>query len=88
MTTSTTTTTTVVVVVVCATCNASTTTAIVHANPERMEFRGGRKGDGWCLNAVDDNGDEEPWTIACALEEIKEYEQPAELNVFKVYIPH
>ena len=60
------------------------TDAIMHAHPKRMEFRGGRKGDGWCLNAVDSNGDEEPWIIACALGQIKDYEQPAELNVLKL----
>ncbi len=61
------------------------TDAIVHARPEMMEFRGVRKGDGWCLNAVDGNGDDELWTVACALEQISEYEQPTELNVLKVF---
>jgi Protein of unknown function (DUF 659) len=57
---------------------------VVTAKHDAMEFQGGRNGCGWCLLAVNDEGDEEPWQIDVALGQIEEYEQPPELNVFKM----
>jgi len=57
---------------------------IVTAKHDVMEFQGGRNGCGWCLLAVNEEGDEEPWQVDLALEQIESYEQPPELNVFKM----
>jgi hypothetical protein len=56
------------------------------AQEYNMEFQGGRNGDGWCVIATrPGTGAMDPWTIHCVIDEIGEYEQPAELNVEVIF---
>jgi hypothetical protein len=61
--------------------------ALVSARTDKMEYHGGRKGTGWNLIAVSEDGDEEPWSIELALDQIKEHTQPFELNVELINLP-
>jgi hypothetical protein len=51
----------------------------------KMEFQGGRHADGWCLICTRPDGSQDPWTLHCVVDEIGEYEQPAELNVEVIF---
>ena len=47
-----------------------------------LEYQGGRSGPGWCLLGMRERTNQlEPWIIHLTIDEIADYEQPAELNV-------
>ena len=48
---------------------------------DSMIFQGGRKGAGWCVNGIRDDGEEEPWQLELVIGQVVETTQPAELNV-------
>ena len=51
------------------------------AHATKMEFQGGKRGAGWCVVGIDENGEEEPWQLSLATEQIAKSEQPESLNV-------
>ena len=53
---------------------------------DSMDYQGGRHGDGWCVvETRPGTGAMDPWTIHCVVDEIGEYEQPAEMNVEVIF---
>jgi hypothetical protein len=59
--------------------------ALCIADDKDMDYQGAQNGEGWCVIEHREDGTWESWELDCVIDEIAEYQQPAELNVEVIF---